>query len=143
MSVGAFGNARPLSYASSGDSASKALAVLRHYGSQLHDHSRARTAGPEAVEQNPEGSVQIRRGSGPSAALDKLQLMTEGMTLSYQAARLRNLTRNPWRRDRRVMCMCPALRPTTVNGRGFCGGWNLWEPQVPSCSQSIMWPCEY
>ncbi len=56
-----------------------------HHGIRPDDHYGIKTAGPEAVEQYPEGAVQTRQADpGPSAALDKLKLMTEGNDFELQ-----------------------------------------------------------
>jgi hypothetical protein len=51
----------------------------------LDDHHRAKTAGPKAVEQNPEGSVQPAQADpGSLVALQNAQLMTKSDDLELQ-----------------------------------------------------------
>ena len=64
---------------------SKALAVPSHHGVRLDDHYRPKTAGPEAVEQNPEGSVELRQADlGSWPALKDFQLVTKRDDLDLQ-----------------------------------------------------------
>ncbi len=64
---------------------SKALAVPSHHGVRFDNQHRPKTAGPEAVEQNPEGSIEPRQtdlGSWP--ALKDFQLITKRDDLDLQ-----------------------------------------------------------
>ena len=57
---------------------SKALAVPLHHRVRLDDRHRSKTAGPEAVEQNPEGSIEPRQAGLSSRPASKdFQLMTK------------------------------------------------------------------
>jgi hypothetical protein len=59
--------------------------VPSHHGVRLDDHHRPKTAGPEAVEQNPEDSVELRQADlGSWPALKDFQLMTKRDDLDLQ-----------------------------------------------------------
>jgi hypothetical protein len=56
-----------------------------HHGVRLDDHHRSKTAGPEAVEQNPEGSIEPRQaGLSSRPAVKDFQLMTKRDDLELQ-----------------------------------------------------------
>jgi hypothetical protein len=64
---------------------SKALAVPSHHGVRLDDHHCPKTAVPEAVEQNPEGSIEPHEaGFSSRPALKDFQLMTKSDDLDLQ-----------------------------------------------------------
>jgi hypothetical protein len=61
--------------------------VPSHHGVRLNDEHCPETAGPEAVEQNPEGPIQLRQTSlGSWRALQNLQLMTKSHNLELQGS---------------------------------------------------------